>query len=183
MRRGNGGMPILEQLQSGVDPATLVNNGASAIVRIPLSVVPGTPLPFGPSDIVLNDGDVLFVQSRMGDCYYTGGLLPGGQFMLPRDYDLSIINAISLAGGSPHAPAGFPLIAQLRSGSGPGNIVGPTRVLVIRKTPAGGQVKIYIDFRKAMNDPREQVLVQSGDTIYLFWKPWEDPGKHRPQPG
>ncbi|HEX4142759.1 MAG TPA: polysaccharide biosynthesis/export family protein [Pirellulales bacterium] len=169
----NGGLPVLEQLQNGMDPATLPTSGASAIVRIPLSVVPGAALPFGPSDVVLSDGDVLFVQSRMGDCFYTGGLLPGGQFMLPRDYDLDIINAISLAGGAPHGPAGFPLIAQLRSGSGPGNVVSPTRCLVIRKTPTGGQIKIYIDLRKALNDPREQVLVQSGDTIYLFWKPWE----------
>ncbi|HTU25244.1 MAG TPA: polysaccharide biosynthesis/export family protein, partial [Pirellulales bacterium] len=167
------GTPIIEQLQAGIDPATLAGQGAGAIVRIPLSVIPGVALPFGPQDIVLSDGDVLYVQSRTGECFYTGGLLPGGQFLLPRDYDLDIINAISLAGGSPHGPAGFPLIAQLRSGSGPGNIVSPTRCLVIRKTPTGGQIKIYIDLRKALNDPRETVLVQPGDTIYLFWKPWE----------
>ena len=94
-----GGTAIVEQLQEGMDPSKLPSGGASLIVRIPLSVAPGAPLPFGPSDVVLSDGDVLFVQSRAGDCFYTGGLLPGGQFLLPRDYDLDIINAISLAGG------------------------------------------------------------------------------------
>jgi protein involved in polysaccharide export with SLBB domain len=168
----NGSTPIVEQLQNGLDPATLIQ-GAGAFVRIPLCVTPDAPLPFGPADIVLRDGDVLFVQSRQGDCYYTGGLLPGGQFMLPRDYDLDIPNAISLAGGAPHGPAGFPLIATFSNGSGPGKIISPTRVLIIRKTPEGGQIKIYVDLRKALNDPRERVLVQSGDTIYLFWQPWE----------
>ena len=47
----SGGTPILDQLQNGVDPATLAANGAngaSAIVRIPLSVVPGASSSFRP---------------------------------------------------------------------------------------------------------------------------------------
>ena len=163
----------LSRLQQGNDPASLTMGGAVNIARIPLSVVPGEPMPFGPSDIVLNDGDVVYIQSRAGEQYFTGGLLPGGAFLVPRDYNVNVIQAISMAGGSPHGPAGFPLIPQFRSSSGPGNIVAPTRVMVFRKTEAGSYVKIYVDLRRAMNDPRERILIQPGDSIFAFWKPWE----------
>jgi protein involved in polysaccharide export with SLBB domain len=164
---------MLERLQTGADPAAMPTLAGASIVRIPLSYPPGTPLPFGPADVVLHDGDVVFVQSRTQEVYYTGGLLPGGQFLLPRDYDLDVVSAISLAGGNPNGPAGFPLIPQFRSGSGPGNIVAPTRVMIIRKMPDGAQVKIYVDLRKALYDPRQHVLIQPEDTVMLFWQPWE----------
>ncbi len=175
LRGGSGVMTpgALEQLQAGTDPALLAAQAGGPIIRIPLAVVPGGVVPFGPDDIILHDGDVLFVQLRSSECFYTGGLLPGGQFLLPRDYDIDVVNAISLAGGAPHGPAGFPLIAQVRSGSGPGNIVSPTRVIIVRKSPDGNQIKIHVDLRKAINEPREKVLIQPGDTILVFWKPWE----------
>ncbi len=175
LRGGAVNLPpgAVEQLQAGGDPALLAAQSGGAITRIPLSVVPGGVVPFGPDDIVLHDGDVLFVQLRSTECFYTGGLMPGGQFMLPRDYDIDVVNAIALAGAAPHGPAGFPLIAQVRSGSGPGNIVSPTRVIIMRKGPTGGEVKIHVDLRKAMNEPREKVIIQPGDTILVFWKPWE----------
>ena len=84
-----------------------------------------------------------------------------------------MVHAISLAGGAPNGPAGFPLIPQFRSGSGPGNIVAATRVMVIRPTPEGGQVKIHVDLRTALNDPREHIIIRPGDTIMVFYTPWE----------
>jgi hypothetical protein len=175
LRGSMGGSPAgaLEQLENGADPETIAAHGAAAIIRIPLTVLPGAVLPFGPDDIILHDGDVLFVQTRSNECFYTGGLLPGGQFLLPRDFDLDVIHAIAMAGGAPHGPAGFPLVAQVRSGSGPGNIVSPTRIIILRKTPSGAQMKISVDLRKALNDPREYVIIQPGDTVLAFWKPWE----------
>ena len=167
------GNQLLQRLQTGVDPTTLGAVNGASIVRIPLSYAPGAPLPFGPGDVVLHDGDVLYVQARTQEVFYTGGLLPGGQFLLPRDYDLDVVNAISLSGGNPNGPAGFPLIPQFRSGSGPGNIVAPTRVMIIRKMPDGAQVKIYVDLRRALYDPRQHVLIQPNDTVMLFWQPWE----------
>jgi hypothetical protein len=156
--RGNAAAPgsrALEQLQGGTEPEPLNTEGAAAIIRIPLCACPGEPLPFGPDDIVLRDGDVLFVQSRANE------------------YDIDVVRAISMAGGSPNGPAGFPLIPQFRSGSGPGNIVAPTRVMIIRILPDGEQVKIYVDLRKALYDAREHVIIQPGDTVMAFWKPWE----------
>ena len=48
------------------------------VVRIPLRLSPGQPLPFSPDDVILHSGDILFIQSRDAELFYTGGLLPPG---------------------------------------------------------------------------------------------------------
>ena len=35
-----------------------------------------------PEDIILNDGDVVVVQTRESEVYYTGGMIKGGQHPL-----------------------------------------------------------------------------------------------------
>ena len=52
---------------------------------------------FRPEDIGLRDGDIVYVDTRETDVYYTGGLLGGGEFNIPRDYDLDVLAAVSLA--------------------------------------------------------------------------------------
>ncbi len=99
--------------------------------------------------------------------------MPGGQFLLPRDYDLDVVNAVGFVGGAAQGPAGFPLVPQFRSGSGPGNIVPPSRVVIIRKVPGGGIIKIHVDLHKAFTDPRERIIIQPEDTVLLLWKPQE----------
>ena len=69
-----------------------------AIVRIPLRLPPGEVPNFRPDDIILNDGDLVLIESRDTEVFYTGGLLGGGQFPLPRDYDLDVLGAMSIAG-------------------------------------------------------------------------------------
>src|SRR5207248_1926436 len=57
-------------------------------VRIPLRVRPNEPPNFRPEDVVLHDGDIVFIESRETELFYTAGLLPVGEYVLPRDYDL-----------------------------------------------------------------------------------------------
>ena len=53
-------------------------------VRIPLRLGPyDPPLELSQEDITLYDGDIVFVQSRETEVFYTGGLLAAGQFPLP----------------------------------------------------------------------------------------------------
>ena len=40
------------------------------------------------------------VEARDRDVFYTGGLLPGGAYLLPRDRDTNVLEAIAMAGGS-----------------------------------------------------------------------------------
>src|SRR5262249_11651021 len=54
-------------------------------VRIPLRMRPGEPPPFRPEDIVLQTGDIVFIEARDTEVFYVAGLLGSSQVPLPRD--------------------------------------------------------------------------------------------------
>jgi protein involved in polysaccharide export with SLBB domain len=171
--RGTGDMPlqaVANQFDKGVDPLQMQR----PVVRIPLRLDPGEPPPFSESDIILNDRDVIFIASRDREYFIGAGLLPGGYFPIPRDQDLDVMGAIAIASGSVAGPAGFNAAAfAFRGGSGPGNVVPPSRAIVIRTMPGGGQLKIHCDLNKAMNNPNERLKIQSGDILVLQYTPGE----------
>ena len=96
---GNGFQQPLPSLQSlaaagtSIDPTSRHPNA----VRIPLTVPDGEPLMFGRNDVLLEDGDIILVESREQDHFFTGGLLGGGQYALPRNQDLDVLDAVLLA--------------------------------------------------------------------------------------
>ncbi len=144
-------------------------------ITIPLRVRPGEMPNFSPEDVVLEEGDIVFIEARDTEVFYTGGLLPGGQYPLPRDYDLDVIGAMSVA-GSGIGGAG----QRGGSGVGPGVISGgfggatPTQLYVVRKGPCGQEFTISVDLQAAFNDPSQRILVQPGDTLILRYKPHEE---------
>lgn len=145
-----------------------------SIVRIPLRLPPGITPSFRPEDILLNEGDIVYIESRDREVYYTGGLLPGGEHKLPRDYDLDVIGAMALAG----RVAGTGGMGQ--GGMGQGGMMGnfaagvggvpPGRLYILRKTPCDGQITIEVDLNRAINNPKERPLVQPGDILILQYK-------------
>jgi protein involved in polysaccharide export with SLBB domain len=140
---------------------------ARQITRIPLRWWPGEPPPFRPEEIVLNQGDIVYVKARDTDVYYTGGLLPSGEYPLPRDHDLTVTEAVAQVGG--------PLInGGLNSNNLSGAIVArgigspsPRLVTVVRKTRDGCQVPIIVDLFCALNDPNEDIVVMPGDLLIM----------------
>ena len=66
-------------------------------ILIPLRLGPGEVPQFKPQDVILNDGDIVVVESREREVFYTGGLLGGGEYPLPRDYDIDVLTAMSIA--------------------------------------------------------------------------------------
>jgi hypothetical protein len=123
--------------------------------------------------VVLQTGDVVFLEARDEELFYTGGLLPPGAFVLPRDIDLDVIEAVARVRG--------PLINGAFGGSnlsgtliqpGIGN-PSPTLLVVLRRTPGGGQVPIVVDLRNALRHPEERLLVRAGDVLILQEKPSE----------
>ncbi len=68
-------------------------------IRIPMRLPAGVLPSVAPEDVILEDGDIVMVESRDNEFFYTGGLLPPGQWALPRDYDLDVLGAMALAGG------------------------------------------------------------------------------------
>ncbi len=140
-----------------------------SILRIPLRVQPGVIPQLSDADVTLEDGDIVFIESRETEVFYTGGLLPGGEHKLPRDYDLDVLGAIAIAGGSlggNQAGGGGGGIGNVASLSG----VPPGLVYILRKTPCNGQVAIEIDIANAINDPRQRQLIQPGDIIIMRYK-------------
>lgn len=148
--------------------------GPLRIVRIPLKVLAGEPLEFTPADMLLEPGDVLFVPSRGAEQFYAGGMLPGQQLWLPRDYELDILGAIAIAGGSAAGPPGWNSQPTLFSSNrGPGSILPPTRVIILRKVPGGEQVRIYVNLKKCLYDRKERIPIRPGDVILLQYTPSE----------
>ena len=103
----------------------------------------------------LRDGDVVYIDSRQSEVYYTGGLLNGGQFRLPRDTDLDVLEAIAVVG---------------RTAIANQNIAQPTELIVLRRLQGNRQVSIRVDLDQALVDPRQRILVAPGDTLLLRYK-------------
>ncbi len=142
--------------------------GNSQVIRIPLTGCPGEELPFNVDDVVLSDGDVVFVPRRE-EYFYVGGLVAGGKIPLPRDEDIDVIEAIALANGSIGGPLGQS--GQSLASGTPGHMVRPTRVIILREMPDGRQVPIRVDLARAMVDQKERILIQPNDVVMLHFKP------------
>ena len=141
-------------------------------LRIPMRLKPGENPNIRPADIILKDGDIVYVDTRDTDVYYTGGLLGGGEFPLPRDYDLDILAASSIAG---QGIAVGNSSAQRRTGiGGTAATVPPTELIVLRRIPGNQQLAIRVDLNAALNDPVNRILVKAGDTLILRYTPQEE---------
>jgi protein involved in polysaccharide export with SLBB domain len=179
----SGGLPGLDAtntvvIQRGVPNATTGTtvaqaNATAQQIRVPLRMRPNEALPFSPDDIILRTGDIIFIESRDTEIYYTGGLLPVAELPLPRDYDLDVMEAVTQSRG--------PLF---NGGVNFNNFVGnitttgigapsPSVITVIRKTPNCGQITIRVDLNRCAQDPRERILVQPGDFLILQETPGE----------
>ncbi|MDB5348568.1 MAG: hypothetical protein JWP89_6945 [Schlesneria sp.] len=139
------------------------------LVRIPLRVNPNAPLPFVKDDIILADGDIVYLPPREIENFYTGGQLPGSKIPLPRDQDMDVLEAVAYVNGSTGGPSTNGAIFR----TGPGNVIPATQCLVVRKLPNGQQIRIRVDMNRALHDPNERLLVQAEDQVLLFFSPAE----------
>ena len=136
------------------------------IVRIPIEAEPGQFPNLSEDDITLFDGDVVYIKGREEEVFYTGGLLEGGRFPLPRDYKIDVLEAIAISGGSGSGSAGS---SGLGRTSG---ILPATQVTILRKCGCE-QTAIDVDLRYALADPSERVILQPGDLIILEYRKHE----------
>jgi protein involved in polysaccharide export with SLBB domain len=145
------------------------------VTRIPLRYDPSHPPEFDQNSIVLGDGDVVLVEAREADVFYTGGLLGGGVFQLPRDRDLDVLGAISMAGGQfgggigaggGRGGAGF-------GGGSLGALIPPSEIIVVRNFNGCGALTIKADANRALVNPAERILIQPEDVVILRYTPGE----------
>ena len=165
---------LTESAMSGMclDTEHLTKGQFATATRIPLWIRPGEFPSFTPDDVLLKDGDIVYIPSRVQEYFYTGGLLAGGVVPMPRDRDIDIVEAIAIANGSVGGAGGASGIAVIPA-RGPGNIIPPSRATIVRKLPNKQQIMIRVDLNKAIRDPRHRVLVHPQDLVSLHYKPGE----------
>jgi protein involved in polysaccharide export with SLBB domain len=151
----------------------LPGQAAEETTYIPLRLRPGENVPFRPQDVILRDGDIVYIAAREAEVFYTGGLLLSGQYPLPRDFDLDVVQAIAYVRG-PIVNGAFSqnnLSGQIQPvGIGFPN---PSLVTVLRRIPGKGQIKIRVDFNRALNDPNERIIIRPMDVVILQSTPAE----------
>jgi len=141
------------------------------IIRIPVRLGPGEQPNITEELITLYDGDIVFIDSRETEVFYTAGLLGGGQYTLPRDYDLGVLEAVSIAEGRTTGSGG--------GGNGLNRSIGgvsalnhdvsnsASRLAILRTLPNGKRITIEVDLNKAMRYQQENIRIQPGDILFL----------------
>uniref|UniRef100_A0A7C2NYD8 Polysaccharide export protein N-terminal domain-containing protein n=1 Tax=Schlesneria paludicola TaxID=360056 RepID=A0A7C2NYD8_9PLAN len=141
------------------------------VVRIPIRLGSGEAVNLSEQDVILHDGDIVFIESRETEVFYTGGLLGGGQFTLPRDYDLDVLGAIAVAQGQGGGSgAGGSRATQSAGGQSALNndvSISASQVIILRPLCDGTQLTIQVDLYEALRNPNERIIIQPGDYILL----------------
>ncbi|MFG0335374.1 MAG: polysaccharide biosynthesis/export family protein, partial [Maioricimonas sp. JB049] len=155
--------PAGEFLPRETDLASMAHG---AVERISLR---GMPPLLAPEQALLDAGDVIVIPERKDSVFYVVGPLSetnrvrftvgdrdreiGNGFLLPDDREIDVVTAVAMAG----------YIDPIYS---------PTTVTVHRVQPNGLPLLVHVDLIRARSNPRETVLVQPGDIIYLNPDNW-----------
>ena len=142
------------------------------VVKIPMQLLPGQPPGFCHSDVILRDGDAVYVGGRTRDVFYTGGLLGPGSFRLPRDSDLDVLEALAVVQGQ------RPSVGTTRALTGNSALsrdvtTGASSLLILRQRPDGTRLRIEVDLRDALVDPRQRIYVRPQDYLILQYRKGE----------
>ncbi len=173
---------LLARINSSKDPCSLglPDPEDPNTTIIPIRYFPQNMPEFKQKDIILKTGDIVVIQSREREKYYTGGTLGGGEQLIPRDYDLDILQAVALAGGAVGAGSTVP------SGGGSGGFGGgarggarggqvpPSKAIILRKVSGNRQIAIRVDLTIALENPAERILIQPEDVIIVRYTFAED---------
>ena len=163
---GSQGQPLDYDPQINFDGTDIGLADGRRIVRIPIRLGPDEHVDIKEEDVILHEGDIVFIESRDTEVFFTGGLLGGGQYTLPRDFDLDILQALSIATSRLNAAGAARQIGGV-SALNSDVTISPSNVVVIRKLPEGGEVPIKINLYQARSDLSERIIIQPGDYIYL----------------
>jgi hypothetical protein len=162
----------VQNTQVMVGPITEYSDGATihnpSVTRIPIRITPGEFPTFTEKDVVLHDGDVVYIESREQDFFYTSGLLGGGQYPIPRDYVLDVLGALSIVQSqvnTQHHSAtrnvgGMSVLNQDVS-------VGASELIIRRKRQDNTYLNVKVDLKKAVRSPQNRIFVQPGDFLIL----------------
>lgn len=135
-------------------------------VRIPLRLPHGQDPPFKPDDIVLHEGDVVLVPEKKPQqaVFYTGGLLGGGEYSFPQDYELDVVSAMAMV-----AQRLATRRKKSSDDSDAADVVDPSQLqLVISRRGLGVErITFSVDLDRAIRNPQSRPVVQADDVLIL----------------
>jgi hypothetical protein len=141
------------------------------VIRIPIRLGPGESPNISEEDVTLYDGDIVFIESRESEVFYTGGLLGGGEYQLPRDRDLHVLEAVSIAQSRVGGGGSGPMTSSGGVSALNGDVtISPSRVIIRRRLEDGQIVPIEVDLYRARLKPEEDIIIQPRDLIMLQYK-------------
>lgn len=147
---------------TGYQDATVAS---PAVRKIPLSMLPGEAPQFATPDVLLSNGDIVFIESRSREYFYTAGLLGGGKYPLPRNEDTDLLDAIALADSQRR-------VLPTRQVGGVSSLnqdvtIGASKVIIFREDSAGQTVPIKVDLNKLKRNPANAPVIMPDDRIVL----------------
>lgn len=165
--------PVVSYGENPPMPPWEMMTGGDVAERIPFRIPEGSAVNITNEQVVLRDGDMIVIDAREPEFYYTAGLFPNREVPLPHSYDLTVTEAIARVGG-PMANGGFGgnNLSGVTVAGGLGN-PSPSLVSVLRTTSDGQQVNIRVDLNDALRDPREDILIMPDDMLILQETPRE----------
>ena len=131
-----------------------------ATQSFPFRSGPSSDLPFPRAQAKLGNGDVVAIRSKPTEVFYTGGQLGGGEYPIPRDRPLSVMDAIAQAGGIPQTQRGVAAVPLLEP-----------RQLTLLRNYGGRQVSWEFDLSGGFSQQASQMRVESGDYLILEHNP------------
>lgn len=114
----------------------------------------------------LEVGDVVVVEAKPTEVFYTGGMLGGGEFAIPRDQPLDVLSAIAVAGGAVGAARSTARVTGIAA-------FPPSELIVLRNSPIYGRYNFCVDINQAIANPAMRAQVLPGDTLILRHSPAE----------
>lgn len=164
-------LPVMTPEEFGWDMTDAGLDGRR-VIKIPIRLGAGETVDLQEQDIILEDGDIVFIESRDTEVFYTGGLLNSGQFTIPRDYDLNVLQAIAIAQARQMGSGGSRATQSVGGQSALNNDVSisASSLIILRYLPDGRMVPIEVDLYKARMDVAEQVIIQPGDYLLLQYR-------------
>lgn len=116
--------------------------------------------PFPRSNARLGNGDIVSVAAKPTEVFYVGGQLGGGEFLIPRDRALSVMDAVAQAGGVPQGRRGLGAVA-----------LQEPRLLKLVRNVGGRQAVYQFDLSGGYSQQAAQTRVRSGDYLILDFSP------------
>jgi protein involved in polysaccharide export with SLBB domain len=121
----------------------------------------GSPVSSFPrSNARLGNGDIVSVEAKPTEVFYTGGQLGGGEYLLPRDRPLSVMDAVAQAGGVPQGRRGLAAVP-----------LQEPRLLKLVRTAGGQQTTWQFDLSGGYSQQAAQTRVRAGDYLILDYSP------------